>query len=177
MTTLSRPWPQIRQLADLPAGQQVEDAQFCAPTQAAAPAAHRYATLLIGAHLDKFRPWADFRQQTQRCKFASLRHAIATGLPADHRRNHANWQLLSLSCPPSGNRQICRIPPSWVIRAGVPPTFCKFAEGSPQYATRSPPPGWLPAPIGGPCALAQIRKFTNPPQALRKRLASLANRA
>ena len=35
----------------------------------------------------------------------------------------------------------------------------------------------LPAPIGGPCALAQIRKFTNPPQALRKRLASLANRA
>ena len=46
--------------------------------------AHRYANLLIGDHLDKFRPWADFRQQTQRCKFASLRHAIAPGLTADH---------------------------------------------------------------------------------------------
>lgn len=34
----------------------------------------------------------------------------------------------------------------------------------------------LPVPIGGPCALAQIRKFTNSPQVLRKRLASLANR-
>jgi len=53
--------------------------------------AHRYANLLIGDHLDKFRPWADLRQQSPMCKFASQVEPRAL-LAADHHRNHANWQ-------------------------------------------------------------------------------------
>ena len=66
--------------------------------------------------------------------------------------NHERyWQLTTAETVPIGKisllaaqatdlRQIFRIPPSWVIRAGVRTTFCKFAEGPSQYATRSPLP-------------------------------------
>jgi len=61
--------------------------------------AHRYANLLIGDHLNKFRPWADLRQQSPMCKFA-CRVEPRAPLAADDRRNHALPESLTQEIRP-----------------------------------------------------------------------------